>query len=185
MSKVLRLDLSGTPTSWLSREDAAILYVKDLVQWELGTRMDRMLGGIQRLSGERSSISISPVIATKGDIHRAREKKAITNRMLFKRDNYQCMYCGCQHSYLELTRDHIIPTSRGGRDIWENIVAACKRCNNFKADRAPHEAGMSLLAIPFKPNIFEAMFLAQHTVLEDQMEYLEKQFSGKRAWCAA
>lgn len=185
MRRVLRLDLSGTPTSWLSREDAAVLYVKDLVQWELGNKILIMLGGFNRISGKQSSLEMSPVIATKGDMHRRGPARGFNNRMLFRRDNYHCMYCGTQHSHVNLTRDHIVPRSKGGKDIWENVVAACHRCNHFKADRTPEEAGMELLAIPFRPNISESMFLAQHTVLEDQMEYLEKQFSGNRIWNVA
>jgi 5-methylcytosine-specific restriction endonuclease McrA len=185
MGKVLRLDLSGTPTSWLSREEAAVLYVKDMVQWELGKRRLVLFGGINRLSGKQSFLELSPVIATKGDLHRRCHAYGFNNRMLFRRDNYQCMYCGTKHVQMDLTRDHILPRSKGGRDIWENVVAACHRCNHFKADRTPEEAGMELLAVPFRPNIFESMFLAQHVILEDQMEYLEKQFSGKRIWLAA
>jgi hypothetical protein len=185
MGKVLRLDLSGTPTSWLSREEAAVLYVKNMVQWELGKKRLIMFGGFNRLSGEQSILEISPVIATKGDLHHRCQAFGFNNRMLFRRDNYQCMYCGIKHTQLDLTRDHIVPRSKGGRDIWENVVAACHRCNHFKADRTPGDAGMELLAVPFKPNIFESIFLAQHVVLEDQMEYLEKQFSGKRIWHAA
>ncbi|PCK07034.1 MAG: hypothetical protein COA42_16360 [Alteromonadaceae bacterium] len=185
MGRVLRLDIAGTPTSWLSREDAALLYVKDLVLWELGEKGFTMRGGLNRISGERSHLDISPVIATKGDIKGRRSLMGFNNRMLFRRDNYRCMYCGQQYGHVNLTRDHVMPRSRRGKDTWENVVAACRRCNHFKADRTPEEAGMALLAVPFRPNISESMFLAQHKVLEDQMEYLERQFSGKRIWSAA
>ena len=182
MGRVLRLDLSGTPTYWLTREDAAVLYTKDLVQWELGEKSLIMLGGINRMTGEQSVLEISPLIATKGDMHRRRRAKGFNNRMLFRRDNYRCMYCGNQFVHAELTRDHVMPRSRGGKDTWENVVAACHRCNHFKADRTPEEAGMQLLAVPFRPNVFESMCLAQHTVLADQMEYLAKSLSDKRNW---
>ena len=185
MGRVLRLDISGTPTSWLSREEAAVLYVKNLVQWELGDKSLIIFGGTNRLTGKQSSLEISPVIATRGDTHRRKLVSGFNNRMLFRRDNYHCMYCGGKFSHAELTRDHVVPRAQGGLDIWENVVAACGRCNHFKADRTPEQAGMKLLAIPFRPNIFESMYLAQHNVLADQMEYLEKQFSGKRTWKAA
>lgn len=185
MEKILRLDLSGRPTSWLTREDAAVIYSKNLVRWELGRPVLVMLGGVNRV-GERSSIHMSSVIATDGYIRKKLRKiESYSNRMLFKRDNYRCMYCGFDYPYSELTRDHIFPRSRGGKDVWENVVAACKRCNHSKADRTPEEANMILLAIPFRPNIFESMYLAQHQILADQMEYLEKQFSGNRKWNAA
>lgn len=185
MGRVLRLDIRGTPTAWISREEAAVLYMKKLVQWELGDKCLKMFGGINRRTGLRSFLEISPVIATSGAALRHTENIGFNNRMLFRRDNYQCMYCGNQQHHLLLTRDHVVPRCRGGRDIWENVVAACSRCNNFKADRTPEEAGLELLAIPFRPNIFESMYLAQHRILVDQMEYLERQFSGNRMWHAA
>jgi len=185
MGRVLRLDISGMPTSWLSREEATVLYIKKLVLWELGQKNQTILGGINRLTGKQSSLTISPVIATRGNTHRREKASGFNNRMLFRRDNFRCMYCGVHFGQAELTRDHVVPRAQGGKDTWENVVAACGRCNHFKADRTPEQAGMKLLAIPFRPNIFEAMYLAQHKVLADQMEYLEKQFSGKRTWKAA
>ena len=182
MGRVLRLDISGTPTSWLSREDAAVLYVKNLVQWEIGDKSLIIFGGTNRLTGKQSVLDISPVIATRGDTHRRKSVSGFTNPMLFRRDNYLCMYCGGKFNHAQLTRDHVVPRAQGGLDIWENVVAACARCNHFKADRTPEQAEMALLAIPFRPNIFESMYLAQHKVLEDQMQYLKKQFSGKRIW---
>jgi len=155
MGRVLRLDISGTPTSWLSRQEAAVLYVKNLVQWEIGNKSLSIFGGINRLTGQQSSLDISPVIATKGCMHRRRLASNFNNRMLFRRDNNRCMYCGTQHYQSGLTRDHVVPRAHGGKDIWENVVAACGRCNHFKADRTPEE---------------------------DQMEYLEKQFSTHRKW---
>ncbi len=185
MTKVLRLDLAGRPTSWLSREEAALVYAKDLVRWEFGCTEIVLFGGINRL-GIQSTLKMSSVIATGGQIRKlSRVAESFSNRMLFRRDNYQCMYCGQAHLGSELTRDHIIPKSRGGKDVWENVVAACKRCNHFKADRYPDEANMELLAVPFRPNIFESMYLSQHKILLDQMLYLQKQFSGHRCWGAA
>jgi hypothetical protein len=185
MGRVLRLDIRGTPTAWISREEAAVLYIKKLVKWEMGDKCLRMFGGINRRTGLQSFMEISPVIATSGAALHHKANIGFNNRMLFRRDDYQCMYCGNHHNHLSLTRDHVLPRSRGGKDIWENVVAACARCNNFKADRTPEEAGLELLAIPFRPNIFESMYLAQHRILADQMDYLAKQFSGNRMWHAA
>lgn len=66
----------------------------------------------------------------------------------------------------------------------ENVVSACQRCNHFKGGRTPEQAGMELLAIPFEPNIFEFMYLANRKILGDQMAYLSSRFSGKRTWQA-
>lgn len=185
MNNILRLDLSGNPQAWISREDAVMLYVKDQVVWELGETRLVMLGGRNRMTSKQSFLEMSPVIATRGDVRKQSMRKGLTNRMLFKRDQHICMYCGESFSNAELTRDHVIPRAQGGKDIWENVVAACKRCNHAKADRTPEQAGMPLLAVPFRPNRFEAMYLSQHRILADQMGYLSKQFSGKRDWLAA
>lgn len=68
---------------------------------------------------------------------------------VFHRDNYTCQYCG--KTNCTLTIDHVIPKSRGGKNTWENVVAACPRCNFVKADKTPAEAGMKLKTIPVKP----------------------------------
>lgn len=180
MNKILRLNLSGTPTHWLTREEAVLQYAKDLVVWEFGDHNSTMLGGVNCV-GERSSMQIKAVIATRGEVH-VKQRTSFNNRMLFRRDQHMCMYCGRQYGIADLTRDHVKPKAQGGEDMWENVVAACKRCNQAKADQTPEEAGMPLLAIPFRPNVFESMYLAQHTILRDQMAYLAKQFSGKREW---
>ena len=65
-------------------------------------------------------------------------------RNIFLRDNYSCSYCEKQLSTEELSVDHIIPKSRGGKDTWENLTTACKTCNCTKGDRTPEEANMPL-----------------------------------------
>ena len=67
------------------------------------------------------------------------------------RDNYQCQYCTKKFPELELTLDHIIPKSRGGENTWENLVTACKKCNQKKGSRLLHECKMNLLKAPRKP----------------------------------
>ena len=108
----------------------------------------------------------------------------LCNRTLFRRDDHRCLYCGEQLPRSELTRDHVHPLSRGGTDRWENVVAACKRCNWKKDDKTPEEANMPLLAVPFRPNPFEWHFLAKDRILADQMDYLSRQFKAKRAWAS-
>src|SRR5690606_34776009 len=109
----------------------------------------------------------------------------LANPMLFRRDNYLCLYCGQKFCPSLLTRDHVVPRVQGGKDRWGNVVSACQRCNHYKGGRTPEQAGMELLAIPFEPNIFEFMYLANRKILGDQMAYLSSRFSGKRNWQAA
>ncbi|ACU53636.1 HNH endonuclease [Acidimicrobium ferrooxidans DSM 10331] len=68
----------------------------------------------------------------------ATRRIAPTRRAIFARDGYRCQYCGGPAENV----DHVIPRSRGGRHVWENVVAACRACNAAKSDRLPAEAGM-------------------------------------------
>lgn len=74
-----------------------------------------------------------------------------SRRTLYKRDAYKCQYCGKTPKTEELTIDHILPRSRGGKTTWENCVICCLPCNARKADRLPEECGMKLRKQPKKP----------------------------------
>ncbi len=182
--RILRLTKSGLPQAWLSREEAATQYVKGRVIWSLGEEQFAMRGGYNR-QGERSLLSLAPIIACDGDIKGEPFAPALDNKFLFRRDGHRCMYCGYEFPDSQLTRDHIIPRVQGGEDCWSNVVAACSRCNHHKGGRTPEQANMELLAIPFEPNLFEFMYLANRQILGDQMEYLQGRFSGQRRWLAA
>ena len=86
------------------------------------------------------------------------------------------MYCGEHFSSSDLSRDHVTPMSKGGVDDWNNVVTACRRCNNHKAGRTPEQAGIELLAVPFTPSYAEYIYLKGRRVLADQMEYLLAHF---------
>jgi 5-methylcytosine-specific restriction endonuclease McrA len=73
----------------------------------------------------------------------------LTRRNVLYRDGNACQYCG--YSGNDLTLDHVVPRSRGGGEQWENIVAACVRCNVKKGSRTPEEADMPLQQRPRKP----------------------------------
>ncbi|MBX3247616.1 MAG: HNH endonuclease [Myxococcales bacterium] len=73
----------------------------------------------------------------------------LSRRNVFLRDGHACMYCGDDED--ELTIDHVLPRSRGGRSSWENLVACCRRCNLDKGHRTPEEAGMTLRVRPARP----------------------------------
>jgi 5-methylcytosine-specific restriction endonuclease McrA len=76
---------------------------------------------------------------------------------IYARDNYRCQYCGLKCTIDELTYDHVVPRSKGGRTTWENIVSACYLCNRRKANRTPVEAGMKLLSVPARPTWMPAV----------------------------
>ena len=79
-----------------------------------------------------------------------RKKHSPTKRNIYLRDNYTCQYCGSK-KVETLTIDHVIPSSRGGENTWENLVAACFKCNSKKANRTPEEADMKLATEPMNP----------------------------------
>ena len=80
---------------------------------------------------------------------------AFTRFNLFLRDRWECQYCGDSFKTHELTFDHVIPRSRGGKTNWENIVAACRSCNSIKGDKMPEDIGMIPLVKPRQPSLFE------------------------------
>jgi len=86
--------------------------------------------------------------------HFKREKIKIkfSRLNIYARDHFRCCYCDESFMSEDLTFDHVIPQSRGGKTTWENIVSACVFCNHAKANRTPEEAGMKLLSRPKKPS---------------------------------
>jgi len=75
--------------------------------------------------------------------------RRISRRVLFARDGWQCAYCGSDSH--RLTLDHVVPRSRGGASVWENVVASCAPCNHRKGDRLLEETSMTLRTIPRPP----------------------------------
>lgn len=178
---ILKLDITGSPDSWINHEEAIRLYANERILATLGTERFLFRGGINAISNLQSKIEIGSILLTKGKTkYHANEGRFVphlTNRSLFRRDAYVCMYCGDQFKQADLTRDHIIPMSRGGADSWENVVTACYRCNNQKGNRTPEEWGKhKLLAIPYVPNKAEYLFLQNRRIIADQQEFLMARF---------
>ena len=171
---VLQLDISGRPQAWIAPREAAVLYASDAVAWTLGDACHVLRGGIQRSTGLQSRIDVHPIIAVRGAIpSRAwRQAPAITNAKLFVRDRQFCAYCGGHFHLDALTREHIVPVSRGGHDTWMNCITACRACNGHKGNRLPEEAHMSLMYLPYVPSLHEDMILRGRRILVDQMDFL-------------
>tara|TARA_Y100001960_G_C14719345_1_gene851514 strand:+ start:273 stop:824 length:552 start_codon:yes stop_codon:yes gene_type:complete len=77
---------------------------------------------------------------------------AFTRFNVFLRDSFSCQYCGNKN---DLTFDHLIPRSQGGKTCWNNVVAACSRCNLKKGGRRPDQSGMHPFITPFEPSMFK------------------------------
>lgn len=80
-----------------------------------------------------------------------RQTLRFNRRNLFARDGHNCQYCGKNLPTQQLSLDHVIPRSRGGKTTWENVVSACVDCNTRKGSRTPSEARMKLIRRPVKP----------------------------------
>lgn len=172
--EVLQLDVSGRPQAWISAKEAAILYASDGVAWTLGDAFYVLRGGTQRRTGLQSRIEVHPIVAVRGAVPSKawRQTPALSNPKLFARDRGVCAYCGAHFHVDDLTREHIVPTSRGGLDSWMNCITACRPCNGRKGNRMPEEARMSLLYLPYVPSLHEDMILRGRRILVDQMEFL-------------
>ena len=150
MQSILKLDLAGQPRGWLTIQEAVTAYARGDVMYGIGNALAPIFGGIQRLTGVQSSITLQPIIATVGRIHNG-FTPPLCNRTLFRRDNHACLYCGKPLRRSALTRDHVIPLSRGGRDRWENVVAACSPCNLKKGSKSLRQCGLHLRKPPRPP----------------------------------
>lgn len=171
---ILAVDVTGAPRGWISWQDAVACKASGRVDRELGEFLFTFYGGYSRLTGERSSLSISSILALRGRNPRGWEPQppALNNNLLFQRDRHLCCYCGSQKRPELLTRDHILPLSRGGKDHWKNVVTACKPCNQKKGACTPERAGLMMLYVPYAPSLYEALILRNRRILVDQMDFL-------------
>ena len=175
--QVLRTDVAGMPLEWIDYREAVRLYHSEQVAYACGTHLYTVFGGYSAIDGQRSSIDVSSIIATRGTSQglaylRDQYVPPLNNRTLFKRDANLCLYCAKRFQTRDLTRDHITPLSKGGRDVWNNVATACRRCNNHKGGQTPEQAAMQLVAVPFTPTYAEYIYLKGRRVLADQMQYL-------------
>lgn len=178
---ILRTDVSGMPLEWITYQDAVRLYHLEQVAYACGNELYRIRGGHNAKTGLRSMIAVNSIIATAGAVQATLKGNPaytppLNNATLFRRDDYFCLYCGDQKLARDLSRDHVKPISRGGQDAWNNVVTACKRCNNIKGNRTPEQSGMQLIAVPFLPTHAEYVYLQGRRILADQMEFLRAHF---------
>ncbi|MDR3159843.1 MAG: HNH endonuclease [Zoogloeaceae bacterium] len=173
MMQILGLDVAGNPAQWLSAEQAITEAARDKIAWQWGERTFVFRGGWDR-RGERSIIELRPIIALAGRRPNVwmRESFPLSNAFLFRRDRNTCAYCGGRFAFRDLSRDHVIPRVQGGKDIWSNVVTACRACNQKKGGRKPEEARMPLLFVPYAPCLWEHFLLSSREILADQMDFL-------------
>lgn len=138
MGKVLVLNASYEPLNITNWRRAVILLIKGKAeQLEHNGRLIY------------KSFPLPSVIRLRNYVKVPYKEIPLTRRNVLERDRNTCQYC--KHKGDQLTLDHVIPRSRGGGDTWDNLVAACVRCNIRKGNRTPKEAQMPLIKQPKKP----------------------------------
>jgi 5-methylcytosine-specific restriction endonuclease McrA len=137
---VLVLNATFEPINVTAVRRAMVLLLKGVAQAE-------ELNHAEVHSATRT-LKVPSVIRLLAYRHIPQQTRALSRRNILLRDRNTCQFCGHTFSASELTLDHVVPRSRGGRSTWENLVACCYQCNNRKGDRTPEEAGLQLVRRP-------------------------------------
>jgi 5-methylcytosine-specific restriction endonuclease McrA len=140
--------------------------------------------GVDVVRSERLTLPKPAIIRLVKFVHVPRRfRRQVTNTFLFARDHYRCQYC--QRGQTEfrhrecLTRDHLVPLSRGGDNEWTNVVTACSTCNTRKGNHLPEECGMPPHTAPHEPH-FVHLAWAVRRLTNQQAKYI-KLFYGEAA----
>lgn len=163
--KVLVLNATYEPLNVVSVKRAVVLLLKDKAEIIEATEA--------RLRAEHISVPVPSIIRLVAYVRLPHGMAVpMTRRTVLARDNYQCQYCGCTPGKSNLTLDHVLPRSRGGQNTWENIVAACRRCNQRKGCRTPDEANMQLRSKPGRPRYLALVLLRQGRASDSWLKYM-------------
>jgi len=140
--KVLVLNQSYEPLMVINAKRAIVLIIKEKVKM-----LEKYSENIRSV---QNSFDLPSVIRLNFYVHLKYKDIVLNRRNILKRDDYKCQYCSKQTT--PLTLDHIIPKNKGGKDSWENLVAACSKCNTRKGDTLLKHMDMKLLKKPRKPS---------------------------------
>lgn len=165
MENVLVLNQDYTPLTLCSVERAFLLLYLDKADL-LSEVKEKSLRSIDRYFPYPSVIRVRRYVQVpyKGVI--------LTRHNVFKRDGFTCQYCGTGS---DLTLDHVVPRSKGGKSTWTNLATACKTCNAKKGDFTPEEAGLTLAKKPVKPSYVVFLKSTTKNLREDWLPFLERQ----------
>lgn len=172
MVAVLLLNASYEPLAIIPKRHAISLLQRD--------RVTAVSHDTVTVTGFTQSIHIPTVLRLRRYVNVPRRGANWNRQGVFRRDNFQCIYCGIKTGetqngrYLtqrDFTIDHIIPRSRGGKNTWGNTACACYACNHRKGNRTPHEAGMTLRWEPKIPRV--AYLVASGDIPDAWKVYLE------------
>ena len=153
MSQVLVLNATYEPMNVVSVRRAVLLLVKE--------KAEIVEAAAAYLRSERLTLPVPLVIRLVYYVRIPRSFAVpLSRRTVLARDHYTCQYCGAQPGRAGLTIDHVLPRSRAGKTVWENVVVACGVCNRRKGNRTPEEAGMPLGRRPGRPRYVAVTLLA-------------------------
>ncbi|HKG36289.1 MAG TPA: HNH endonuclease [Solirubrobacterales bacterium] len=163
-SRVLVLNATYEPINVCTVRRAAVLVLK--------AKAEVLEHGEARLHSERMSMDRPTVIRLVSYVRIPRDahRRKITRKAVLARDSWTCQYCGS--SKPGLTVDHVIPRSRGGKSVWENIVASCASCNRRKGNRLPREIRMHPRTRPTAPGPTVFIRIAAPTIPPAWQQYL-------------
>lgn len=170
--KVLVLNLDSNPVSVCTVQRAFLLIYLNKAQ------LEKEVAGVF-LRTVTKKFPLPSVIKLNNYINVPFKGIELSRQNIFKRDNFTCQYCGIDNN---LTIDHVLPRSKGGKSSWSNLVTACKTCNAEKGDETPQEAGFDLQSKPFRPSYI--MFLREYSgyVVEEWEPYLHLNGKTKISW---
>ena len=161
MSRALVLNATYEPLCVVPSRRAAVLV--------LDHKADMLHDTGEALHSERLTLAVPSVIRLRYFVRVPFRRRAPLNRRgIFARDDHRCQYCSEGAESI----DHVIPRSKGGEHTWENVVAACRRCNVRKRDRLLHETSMVLRGTPTAPRELTWVIVAVGTVPEKWEPYL-------------
>lgn len=161
MSGVLVLNASYEPLNLVNVKRAIVLVLKKKAEI-----IEEREGEIR---SERMKMRFPSVIRLVYLVRVPYRSVSLSRRAVFARDKHICQYCGGRAESI----DHVLPRSRGGEHTWENVVAACRRCNTKKMNRLPSEAGLRLSHKPAEPNDHIWIFSLANDIHPTWEPYLE------------
>lgn len=136
------------------------------------------------VSSPSVTIQLPAVVRLKKHVSRMKKDVKFSRSNIYERDGYRCSYCGERKPTSQLNYDHVVPRSRGGKTVWENIVTSCIRCNLRKDNKTPEEAGMHLRRKPVRPRTLPlaSVFALPKEVPEQWMPYLATGTTQAAGW---
>lgn len=167
MSRALVLNTTYEPLCVVSARRAVVLV--------LNQKADLVTDTGQAMHSERLSVSIPSIIRLRTFVRVPyRRRAALNRRAVFARDGSRCQYCAAPAESI----DHVVPRSKGGEHVWENVVAACRACNTRKRDRMLAETTMTLRRRPTAPRELSWITVAVGRVPDDWEPYIQPALSA-------